>query len=179
MAVTLAQVVGLSDLALRVVTVTPSLDRPLRWVAPSELADPAPWIEPGDLILTTGMAMSGDPDEARAYVDRLVAAQAVALGFGIGLNHATVPPALVTAAEAAGLPIVEVPEPLPFVAVSRAVSRLQAADEYAESSAAFDSQRRMIRSVLAAIDYEHKDHGIVGEPDVRVVRTARSVTIAR
>ncbi len=150
MAVTLAQVVGLSDLALRVVTVTPSLDRPLRWVAPSELADPAPWIEPGDLILTTGMAMSGDPDEARDYVDRLVAAQAVGLGFGIGLNHAIVPPALVTAAEAAGLPVVEVPEPLPFVAVSRAVSRLQAADEYAESSAAFDSQRRMIRSVLAA-----------------------------
>ncbi len=150
MAVTLAQVVGLSDLALRVVTVAPSLDRPLRWVAPSELSDPAPWIEPGDLILTTGMAMSGDPDETRAYVDRLVAAQAVGLGFGIGLNHATVPPALVAAAETAGLPVVEVPEPLPFVAVSRAVSRLQAADEYAESSAAFDSQRRMIRSVLAA-----------------------------
>ena len=44
-----------------------------------------------------------------------------------------------------------------------------------------DKQRarlNAIRSVLAAIDYEHKDHHIVGEPDVRVVRTARSVTIA-
>ena len=150
MAVTLAQVVGLSDLALRVVTVAPSLDRPLRWVAPSELADPGPWIEPGDLVLTTGMAMSGDPVEARAYVARLVAAQAAGLGFGVGLNHATVPEALLAAAEEADLPVVEVPEPLPFVAVSRAVSRLQAAEEYAESGAAFDSQRRMIRSVLAA-----------------------------
>ena len=34
-----------------------------------------------------------------------------------------------------------------------------------------------IRSVLHALDYEHKDHDIVGEPDPRVVRTAHSVFI--
>lgn len=168
MTVTLAQVVGLSDLALRVVTVTPTLDRPLRWVASSELTDPAPWIEPGDLVLTTGMAMSDDPQQARAYVDRLVRAEAVGLGFGIGLHHAAVPASLVAAAEAAGLPVVEVPEPLPFVAVSRAVSRLQSAEEYAESGAAFDSQRRMIRSVLAA---QGPDDGATAGPAHAVVAT--------
>jgi polyphosphate kinase 2 len=34
-----------------------------------------------------------------------------------------------------------------------------------------------IRSVLHGLDYEHKDHDIVGEPDPRVVRTAHSVFI--
>jgi len=34
-----------------------------------------------------------------------------------------------------------------------------------------------IRSVLHSLDYQHKDHGVVGEPDPRVVRTARSVFI--
>ena len=34
-----------------------------------------------------------------------------------------------------------------------------------------------IRSVLHALDYEHKDHDVVGEPDPRVVRTAHSVFI--
>jgi polyphosphate kinase 2 len=34
-----------------------------------------------------------------------------------------------------------------------------------------------IRSVLHALDYEHKDHDIVGEPDPRVVRTAHSLFI--
>ncbi len=34
-----------------------------------------------------------------------------------------------------------------------------------------------IRSVLHALDYEHKDHDVAGEPDPRVVRTARSVFI--
>ena len=40
----------------------PSLDRPLRWVAVSEQTDPSPWIEPGDLVLTTGMALTGAVD---------------------------------------------------------------------------------------------------------------------
>jgi polyphosphate kinase 2 len=34
-----------------------------------------------------------------------------------------------------------------------------------------------IRSVLHALDYEHKEHDIVGVPDPRVVRTAHSVLI--
>lgn len=34
-----------------------------------------------------------------------------------------------------------------------------------------------IRSVLHALDYEHKDHDVVGEPDPRVVRTAHSMFI--
>jgi polyphosphate kinase 2 len=34
-----------------------------------------------------------------------------------------------------------------------------------------------IRSVLHSLEYEHKDHDVVGEPDPRVVRTARSLFI--
>lgn len=34
-----------------------------------------------------------------------------------------------------------------------------------------------IRSVLHSLDYEHKDHDVVGEPDPRVVRTAHSLFI--
>ena len=34
-----------------------------------------------------------------------------------------------------------------------------------------------IRSVLHTLDYAHKDHGVVGEPDPRVVRMARSIFI--
>jgi len=34
-----------------------------------------------------------------------------------------------------------------------------------------------IRSVLHGLDYDHKDHDVVAEPDPRVVRTARSVFI--
>lgn len=149
MAVTLEQVVALAELDLRRVTVAPSLDRPLRWVAVSEQTDPSPWIEPGDLVLTTGMTLTDDADDCSAYVERLVHAEAAGIGFGVGLHHVRIPEALVEAAERAGLPVVEVGEPVPFVAVSRAVSRLMAAEEYAESGTSFDSQRRMIRACLS------------------------------
>jgi len=32
-----------------------ALDRPVRWVAPTELADPTPFMDGGELILTTGL----------------------------------------------------------------------------------------------------------------------------
>lgn len=149
MGLTLERVVRLAELDLRVATHGPRLDRPLRWVAVSEQSDPTPWIESGDLVLTTGMALSGHTEECDAYISRLVRAEAAGLGFGVGLHHPGVPTALIDAAERSGLPVLEVPEPVPFVAVSRAVSRLLAAEEYADSGASYDSQRRMIRAVLS------------------------------
>ena len=149
MPLTVGQVAALPDLGLSVRTSAADLDRAVRWVAVSEHADPTPWLEGGDLLLTTGMSVTGEDEQATAYVTRLVAADVAALGFGVGLSHQSVPAALVAAAEAAGLPLLEVPQPIPFVALSKAVSRLLTAEEYAESATSFESQRRLIRAALA------------------------------
>lgn len=149
MPLTVGQVAALPDLGLSVRTVEADLDRVVRWVAVSEHADPTPWLDGGDLLLTTGMSITGDEPQAVEYVNRLVAADVAALGFGIGLSHQSVPAALVAAAEEAGLPLLEVPQPIPFVALSKAVSRLLTDEEYAESAASFESQRRLIRAALA------------------------------
>ncbi len=149
MPLTVGQVAALPDLGLSVRTSAADLDRSVRWVAVSEHPDPTPWLEGGDLLLTTGMSITGDDAQAREYVGRLVAAEVAALGFGVGLSHQAVPAALVAAAEDAGLPLLEVPQPIPFVAVSKAVSRLLTDEEYAESAASFESQRRLIRAALA------------------------------
>jgi purine catabolism regulator len=146
---TVAQVAALPDLGLVVRTLAPALHREVRWVAVSEHPDPTPWLEGGDLLLTTGMSLVDDRDLATAYVERLVAADVAALGFGVGLTHSAIPDELVAAAERVGLPVLEVPQPVPFVAVSKAVSRLLAAEEYAESAASFECQRRLIRASLA------------------------------
>jgi purine catabolism regulator len=143
------QVAALPDLGLIVRTLTPAMDHEVRWVAVSELADPTPWLEGGDLLLTTGMSIVDDAEMTADYVGRLVAADVAALGFGVGLTHHEIPATLVTAAERAGLPLLEVPQPVPFVALSKAVSRLLSAEEYAESAASFECQRRLIRAALA------------------------------
>lgn len=148
MPLTVGQVATLPELGLVVRTASAALDREVRWVAVSELVDPTPWIEPGDLLLTTGMALVDRAPDARAYVRRLVAADVAGLGFGVGLTHGSVPSTLVAAAEKAGLPVLEVPQPVPFVAVSKAVSRLLTVEEYADAAASFECQRRLIRAAL-------------------------------
>ena len=52
------------SLKLGVLSGQDALDRPVRWVAVSELEDPTPFLEGGELVLTTGMrldARNADP----------------------------------------------------------------------------------------------------------------------
>ncbi|MEW9534577.1 PucR family transcriptional regulator ligand-binding domain-containing protein [Microbispora sp. NPDC049125] len=123
-----------------------ALDRPVRWVAVSELEDPTPFLEGGELVLTTGMRLT--PRGAPSYVSRLVKRGAAGLGFGVGLGHDEVPSALVEAASAAGLPLLEVPRDTPFIAIGKAVSELLAAEQYEEISHAFAAQGRLTRAAL-------------------------------
>ncbi|GAA3196307.1 PucR family transcriptional regulator [Actinocorallia longicatena] len=143
MAPFLASVAALPQLALRALTPAP-LDVPVRWVAVSELADPTPFLEGGELVLTTGMRLE-DPG---LYVERLVGRKVAGLGFGIGLGHERVPEGLVAAAAAHGLPLLEVPRPTPFVAIGKAVSRMLAAEQYEDVTRAFQAQRELTRAAL-------------------------------
>lgn len=134
-----------SDLRLAVLAGACELDRVVSWVHGTELVDPTPFLEGGELLLTTGLAVCGEYDE---YVARLVDVGAAGLGFGTGLSHAVVPPGLVAAAEEARLPLLEVPRATPFIALSKAVSRAVAADEYAALTRTSDAQRALTRAAV-------------------------------
>ncbi|MBE3010278.1 PucR family transcriptional regulator [Microbispora sp. NEAU-D428] len=146
MAPTLRRITAIVPLHLEVLAGRNGLDRRVRWVAVSELEDPTPFLEGGELVLTTGMRLyAGD---AVPYVSRLVARGVTGLGFGVGLSHDAVPPAFAEAAEAAGLPLVEVPRNTPFIAIGKAVSDLLAGEQYEEISRAFAAQGRLTRAAL-------------------------------
>ncbi|PZG20531.1 PucR family transcriptional regulator, partial [Spongiactinospora gelatinilytica] len=146
MAPTLRRVVAHAPLRLRALGDEDLLDRPVRWVAVSELEDPTPFLEGGELVLTTGMRIS--PETAGSYVTRLVEREVAGLGLGLGLTHETVPAELAEAARRAGLPLIEVPRETAFVAVGKVVSELLAAEQYEELSRAFAVQGRLTRAAL-------------------------------
>ncbi|WP_129309060.1 PucR family transcriptional regulator [Streptomyces sp. L2] len=75
------------------------------------------------------------------YVSRIVAAGGAALGFGLAPLHDTVPPALVAACEAYGLPLLEVPPQTTFSGVARAVWQLMARARMAELRRVTDAQQ--------------------------------------
>lgn len=145
--VDIAELCGDPALALREVNV-PSPGAELRWVAASELPDPAPFLEGGELLLTTGLATKGWGREWDGYVRRLVESDVAALGFGTGLSHRRVPAALVRACERHGLNLIEVPRETPFVAVSRSVAELLQRREQAEARVALDLQRQLTATAV-------------------------------
>lgn len=147
MAITIRQLVEL-DLDLSVVAGAGGIDRSVRWVHVSELQDPTPWLKGMELLLTTGMGIGESPSLQRAYIDRLVKADVAGLGLGIGFGFASAPKALIEAADRTGFPIVEVPYPVPFVAISEAVSSSVAEDRYREAQLSLRINERL--SMLVA-----------------------------
>ncbi|MFH8726827.1 PucR family transcriptional regulator [Streptomyces termitum] len=147
---TLASLVQHSSLRLVVRAGEDRLDTPVRWAHVSELADPVPYMEGGELLLTTALTLdTGDAEAMRRYVRRLLGAGVVGLGFAVGVNHEAIPPALLDAARAEHLPLLEVPRRTPFLAISKAVSAAIAADQYRAVTAGFEVQRELTRAALA------------------------------
>ncbi|WP_314176969.1 PucR family transcriptional regulator [Streptomyces winkii] len=150
MAPTLASLVQHSALRLAVLTGQDRLDTDVRWAHASELADPTPYLDGGELLLVTALKLDAeDPEAMRAYVRRLTEKGVVGLGFAAGVNYEKVPEALVEACREVDLPLLEVPRRTPFIAISKAVSAAIAAEQYRAVTAGFEAQREMTRAALS------------------------------
>lgn len=124
------------------------IDREVGWAHVSELRDPTEFLEGGELLLLTGVELPRRRDEVFAYVDRLVAAGTVAIGFGIGVRRPTVPTALRDACAAADLPLLSVSRATPFLAITKAVSRAIAAREDAEHRFVLRARERLTAAAV-------------------------------
>ncbi|MEW9518122.1 PucR family transcriptional regulator [Streptomyces tubercidicus] len=146
---TLHSLLARRDLALRPV-VAAEPDRPVRWVHISELNDPTPYLEGGELLLTTGLQQDNAHPGWEDYVARLVDCEVAGLAFGVGLRHNEIPADLVAAARRLSLPLLEVPATTPFIAISKAVANAITRDEQLALTGALDAQRDLIRAALAS-----------------------------
>jgi purine catabolism regulator len=147
---TLASLVQHSALKLTVRAGDDRLDTPVRWAHVSELADPVPYMEGGELLLITALTLEVEDREAmRRYVRRLVGAGVVGLGFAVGVHYEDIPQALEEAAKEEGLPLLAVPRRTPFLAISKAVSAAISAEQYRAVTAGFEAQRELTRAALA------------------------------
>ncbi|MFE3654390.1 PucR family transcriptional regulator [Streptomyces sp. NPDC059152] len=148
---TLASLVNHTALKLTVLAGEDRLDVPVRWAHASELIDPVPYMEGGELLLITALKLDAeDPETADRYVRRVAEAGVVGLGFAVGVNYEGVPEALVDAARRQHLPLLAVPRRTPFIAISKAVSAAVAADQYRAVTAGFEAQRELTRAALGA-----------------------------
>ncbi len=126
-----------------------ALDRTIRWVHSSDLADPTPFLSEGLALLTTGTQFTGSGAvDVAEYVGRLKERGVLALGFGTEVVRDGTPPQLVAACRAVRMPLVEVPYRTPFIAVARANAEATAAQAYARRSWALAAQRAIALAAL-------------------------------
>lgn len=118
MELTVQSLIG--ELGLSLVCGQEAARRHVRWVHSTELADPTPWLKGGEVLLSTGLQLSG-ARALREFVERLADHEIAALGFGTGFTHKRLPAALVTAAKKRDFPLFEVPYELPFIAITERV----------------------------------------------------------
>lgn len=86
----------------------------------SELVNPNAYLSGGELLLTTGLALPKNQIGCRRYVAHLMEAGVSALALGLGPVHDSPPPPLISACQSAGLTLLTVPAPTPFLTISRA-----------------------------------------------------------
>ncbi|WP_030803647.1 PucR family transcriptional regulator [Streptomyces sp. NRRL S-337] len=143
----LSDLLARPDLRLSVTYDVPPhlLARPIEAATVSDLLSPGKWLQGGELLMTIGLLLPMEPAACRAYVRDVAegGAACLALGLGQGLPYQEAPEPLVTAAEEAGLPLLTVPDEVPFIAVTKAVFDARATEQRAALHRAFATQRRL------------------------------------
>ena len=122
--------------------------RHLTGVHVSELEDPTPYLEGGELLLTTGMPLGANPSATGEYVTRLRARGIHALGIGLGPWLKQVPGHLVQACDDAGIHLLTVPDGVPFQNVSRAFWGLSARSGQAELLGSLGTQTALAQATM-------------------------------
>ncbi|HSL38123.1 MAG TPA: PucR family transcriptional regulator ligand-binding domain-containing protein [Arthrobacter sp.] len=140
----------------------------LRWIHSSEILDIAPLLDGGELLLTGGEALALASEERRVtYIRQLAERGVAALAIETGVALPSLPSSMVAAAEAAGLPLIELRKVVPFVSVmqainsslvSESVSQLRRADEASHAMAVELAHGGSLDRILAVLaDITHSE----------------------
>ncbi|TGN66886.1 PucR family transcriptional regulator [Nocardioides eburneiflavus] len=150
----------------------------VRWVHTTELADIAPLLRGGDLVLSTGIALPDSDEGLRSFAASLADSGAAGVIIELGRRWTVLPEALVEACDEHGLALVTLPHVVRFAAVAQAVGErvvdeqleeLRKAqrvhDTFTELSIAEAGPREVLEAAQrltgVAVVLENEDHHVV------------------
>ena len=98
-----------------------ALDRLVRWVHVSEVADIARLLQGGELIFSTGVSLPQSEHGLTRYISDLAGVRATGVVIELGRRFESLPAALVQSAESHGLPLIALHAEVRFVDITEAI----------------------------------------------------------
>lgn len=133
-----------------VVAGAPGLGRAVRWVHVVDLPDPTVWVRTGMFLLTTGYAWPRTEVEQRALARSLAERQIAAVGLAVPQFFEHFPTAMCEEAEAAGLPLIEIPWEIPFAQIAEELLQALVVDQYHQLERLEATHRALTRAAVEA-----------------------------
>jgi purine catabolism regulator len=151
MPITIRELIAVPHLRLQLLAGSSGANREVSWAHASELPDPSEWLEPGVLVMTTGLGLPGEPEAQGAYVERLASANLGGLLIGEQADERVYAPELSArlraVADERSFPVLLMPYELPFADVARVVAEANHGEEHARVGQAlriYDTVRLVI-----------------------------------
>lgn len=149
------------------------LDREIRWVHVTELADASPYLVGDEFVLTAGI-WRGRRHSAEGFVSALRSRDVAGIGYGLLVGDPGVPPAVVKACRENGVPLLVVPLTTPFVAISQWFVERLAADRERELRATLS----LTSDLLSAAENTSAPAALASVARILRLSTGRDVWIA-
>lgn len=106
------------------------IDRPVRWVHVTEVDDIDDILGGHEVVLTTGLPLTGPSANPRRFIQQLADASSCGLIVELGPRLPTLPDEFVEDARRLGVPVVALHSPVRFVSITETVHRLIVGEQY-------------------------------------------------
>jgi len=129
MAITVAELIAEPQLGLTLLAGAAGLDNRITWAHTSDLPRLWEWVTGGELMMTNGLSIPADADGQVALAEALMDSGASALAIGEKMHAPTLTAEFLAACDRLPLPLVNIPYPLPFIAIARSVAESSLLEE--------------------------------------------------
>src|SRR6202011_5603652 len=114
----------------RVVAGRGGLSREVLWAHVIDMPDPAPWVRPGQLLLTTGFAWPSNAAHVRQLIRLLNERGLAAMGLAVPGYLQKFTDAALDEADTLDLPLLEIPFAIPFAQITEELHGTILAEQY-------------------------------------------------
>ncbi|WP_262103494.1 PucR family transcriptional regulator [Arthrobacter sp. Marseille-P9274] len=129
MSITVSELLAEPQLGLSLLAGEAGLQHRITWAHTSDLPRLWEWVTGGELMMTNGLSIPADPADKVELAEALVAAGASALAIGEKMHAPALTAEFIEACDRLPMPVLNVPYPLPFIAIAKSVAESSLLEE--------------------------------------------------